>query len=177
MRIIVIGADGVGKSAAASVIAKELRCGYCETGNVLIKKLAEFYAAASYCPNEVREMWKRTIRRCKSEFRRELHALGSVLTKSTPSLLVDEAARHGRMIVGIRRECEAEAVIERYGRENTIWIHIDRPGANDDGFELSRWPVDFRVSNSGDSLSFLRNIRQLAKIIRHHFVQQHQFAS
>jgi len=170
MRIIVIGADGSGKSAAASVLARELGCHYSETGSVLTRRLADFFAAVTQGKKEAKKMWRRTISYCKNEYRPELKALGDVLTSDRPSYLIDNVGR-AKVIVGLRRKCEAQATIEKFGRENTIWVHIYRPGAIDRDFELHDWPVDFRVTNSGNPLIFLQVVRKLAKIIRHQFAR------
>lgn len=147
MRVFIIGPDGSGKSTAAWLLSNELMCSCAETGEAIIQALAFVFAGGKDGSDDSRHYWAMSIRKRKSEFRRELKAMGDLMTALKPTALIDECANRAKIVVGVRRLSEAQGYLQRCGWNDSIWIRMERNDSLKVGFELSDWPVHFRIGN------------------------------
>jgi len=166
MRILVIGPDRCGKTAVASYLGKILGTEVAETGHILMTRLAQFYARGNPKGPSIKT-WAQTIYACKQEYRSELAALGDLLTEVSPTCLIDEAAKFGPIIVGMRRQRELQAYIRaspEHVRE-TILIRVRAPVYRDTGFELNGCPCDYEIRNDGSLNALQAHVESIARLI------------
>ena len=169
MRIFIIGQHESGKSAAALYLAQALLCEHAETGRVVIGELAKFYAAGSRNGDAV-ETWRRMIGVAKREFRDELIAIGDLMTRLSPTCLIDECCKRASIVVGVRRRCEIMSFLNNGDLSNwdALWIRIvgGKSKTADPTYELHGQPCDFEVVNDGALIDLHRKMYDVAAAIR-----------
>jgi len=168
MRVFIIGPDGSGKSTAAWLLSNELFCSCAETGEAIIQALAFVFAGGKDGGESSRNCWATSIRTRKSEFRRELRAMGDLMTALKPTALIDECASRAKIVVGIRRLSEAEGYLQRCGWDDSVWIRMERKDSSKVGFELSDWPVHYRIGNERT----LSDLQEKLRVIAGHIENQ-----
>lgn len=167
MRIFIIGRDEAGKSLSAWLLANELKCHYIETGRGVIERLAELYAANIDGRKRTKKCWMDILTKCKHEFRRELRVMGDLITRIKPTSLADNMGMNAKIVVGLRRQIEAEEFMQRHGWDESRWIRVEREDSVKNGFELDHWPVHFTVSNNGKPKELQEKLRKIAQQLRH----------
>jgi hypothetical protein len=169
MRIFVIGQHETGKSAAALYLAQALQCEHAETGRVVIGELARFYAAGSQNP-DAQVTWQRMIGVAKREFRDELIVMGNLMTRLSPTCLIDECCNRASIVVGVRRRAEVLGYLNLGDPSHwdALWIKVlgGKAKQADRTYELQDQPCDFSVVNDGALIDLHRKMFDIAAIIR-----------
>ena len=165
--IFVVGAAQSGKATFANYLAAEMRqlvnggplpagspAGYaldgwnvCETGDLIAQRMIQFLTDL---PADIFIAgWGNKLKENKSEWRLALTNFADSHRDAQCDYWMDKALHtNARIIVGVRRECEARARVER-GFDD-VWIFVERYGREEKGtFEgvaiKSAVPEHFRV--------------------------------
>ena len=168
MKIFLFGDARCGKSSAARFLAQSLGCEMAETGQVVINELAKMYAAGNGSVDGM-QTWSKLINAGKCEFRKELSVIGDLMTRISPTYLIDECGKRARIVVGVRRRREVLGYFQSCGRQswNSIWIRVvaRQPHSSDSSYELHGQPCDYEVQNTGDLNELQQKMYALARVI------------
>jgi hypothetical protein len=146
IRIVICGPRSSGKSTFTVALRNALGCcAYFDIGDALIDSLAEVLGAG-----DVERMRERRshILRFKDDYRSDLIALGNVLRRFEPAILIHHGFSKAPIVCGVRTKDELKAYANRdhkYGRTE-ILLELHRPGCPTDNFELAGvadWGADY----------------------------------
>jgi hypothetical protein len=171
MNIFIIGGERCGKSSAAQYLARALGCDFAETGQPVIRELAKLYACGNgWEAQESVETWERMIRIGKAEFRRELTLLGNLMTKLSPTCLIEHCCSRARIVVGVRRQREVLGFFQKHSQcaSKSVWIKVvaRQPLMAGSSYELAGQPCDYEVLNDGDHTQLEEKMYVIANKIR-----------
>ena len=164
MNIFIVGPAGTGKSTVARAMAEVYVCPAAETSQVLVRNLAELFAAGE-SGGKPPDYWRQAIDGCKEEYRQALVQLGDLITSLRPSALIEACVGAGghSVIAGVRRACEIEGYLTAsQSPAKSVWIKVRRPRQpplSNDRYELELFRPHYEIINDGT----LEDLEEMAR--------------
>ena len=179
--IFVVGAQGSGKSTFARMLSDALEqlpepscLGHwpvSECSTILARRLAHLLQPCFPLPGVDEQQLAERIVRNKDYFREALRRLGEQMAEDSPAQLVRMAARHGRIVVGVRRREEVLAYCAQQMEhgdsrgDRNLWVLVDRTPTGPDDFEREMFQLQIcrkTIFNNGDVALLKQNAWRLA---------------
>ncbi len=123
-----------------------------ETSDFLMRQVAACWRAAYECGYASKLA---RLRKKEGYVRRELVAMGDLMTALKPDCLLAGAAAEGQILVGARRKIELEAWFSGGRNDGDVLVEVIATQGRDDVYELAEWNRE-RTARSGGIYRTLR---------------------